>query len=111
MTGLYPRLRSHQRKRKNGKVVVYYFYDRRPEGEPDIPLGTEYEAAIRKWTDITQNGPSSTKGTLEEAFAAWEIEALPAYTNKETWRGYTKNLRTLRPVFGEATWTRWTFLH
>ena len=104
MTGLYPRLRSHQRKRKNGKVVVYYFYDRRPEGEPDIPLGTDHHAAIKKWTEIAQNGPASTKGMLEEAFTAWEAEALPAYTSAETRRGYSKNLRTLRPVFKDATW-------
>lgn len=104
MTGLYPRLRSHQRKRKNGKVVVYYFYDRRPDGEQDIPLGTDYDTAIKKWTDITHHGPASSKGTLEEAFVAWEAEALPAYSSTETRRGYNKNLRTLRPVFKDATW-------
>ena len=47
MTNKHPRLRSHTRRRKSGKVVTYYFYDRRPEGEPDIPLGTDYEEALR----------------------------------------------------------------
>lgn len=109
MTGQYSRLRSHQRKRKNGKVAVYYFYDRRPEGEKDIPLGTDYDAAIRKWEDIQKNGVATNRGTLEEAFAAWEKDALPLYTSAETRRGYTKNLRALRPVFGQASWDQVDF--
>jgi hypothetical protein len=103
MTGTYPRLRSHTRKRANGKVVTYYFYDRRADGEPDTPLGTDYDEAIKRWDEIHNGAPSIT-GTIEEAFAAWEAEALPQYTNPETRRGYTKNLKQLRPVFSEATW-------
>lgn len=29
---------------------------------------------------------------------------LPNYSNANTKRGYTQNLRQLRPVFGPATW-------
>lgn len=106
MTGQYPRLRSHTRKRKSGKVVVYYVYDRRPEGEPDIALGTDYDEAIKKWTEIHLEKPRLA-GTLEEAFKAWETDAesgLLSYTNKNTSGGYAKNLRTLRPAFKDATW-------
>ncbi|MDM0090276.1 MULTISPECIES: integrase [unclassified Variovorax] len=103
MTGQYPRLRSHSRKRKSGKVVVYYVYDRRPEGESDIALGTDFDEAIAKWREIHEEKPR-TIGTIEEAFAQWELDVLPAYTSKETRRGYTKHLRTIRPVFGPATW-------
>ena len=103
MTGRYPRLRSHARKRKSGKVTVYYFYDRRPEGEADIPLGTDFAEAVKKWDEI-HNQTARTAGTLEEAFAAWEKGPLTEYASAETRRGYTKSLRQIRPVFGPATW-------
>lgn len=103
MTGQHPRLRSHARRRKSGKVVVYYFYDQRAEGKPDIPLGTDFDEALDKWREIHERAPRIA-GTLEEAFTAWEREALPAYTNANTRAGYTKQLRKLRPVFAEATW-------
>lgn len=106
MTGKHPRLRSHARKRKSGQVVVYYFYDMRPDGEPDIPLGTDFAEAVIKWDEIHNRKPRLV-GTLEEAFAAWEIdedEGLLSYTNAETRRGYAKSLRMMRPTFQNATW-------
>jgi len=103
MTGQFPRLRSHTRKRRNGRVVVYYFYDQRHTGKPDIPLGTDYDEAVRRWKEIHVDAPRIT-GTLEEAFAAWEAEKLPTYTSSETKGGYAKNLRTMRPIMGPATW-------
>ena len=104
MTGKYPRLRSHTRKRKNGKVVVYYFYDRRPEGEPDIPLGIDYDEALKRWDEIHNRAPRIA-GTLEEAFDRWEKEALPEYDNADTRDSYARHLKRLRPVFGECTWS------
>ena len=106
MTGQYPRLRSHSRKRKSGKVVTYYTYDNRPEGIPDVSLGTDFDAAVRRWDEI-HNQKQQIVGTLEETFAAWEInktEGLLSYSNLETRRGYTKSLRAMRPAFGPATW-------
>ncbi len=103
MTGQRPHFRSHTRKRKGGKVVVYYFYDRRGEKQPDIPLGTDFEEAVKRWEEIHLNQPRIV-GTLEEAFAAWEEKALPGYSNKQTRKNYALNLRTMRPVFGAATW-------
>lgn len=113
MTNKFPNLRSHTRKRKSGRVVTYYFYDRRSEGEPDIPLGTDYEQAVAKWEEIRQGGPRIV-GTLEEAFAAWESDketGLLSYQNAETRDGYTKCLRKLRPVFAAATWESIELVH
>lgn len=106
MTGQYPRLRARTRRRKNGKVVVYYFFDATAEGNGEIPLGTDYAKAIARWQEITERGTAvpSTAGTLEEAFAQWEREVLPTYTSAETKRGYAKSLRMMRPAFGPATW-------
>lgn len=103
MTGQYPRLRSHSRKRKSGKVTVYYFYDRRAEGEPDIPLGTNFEDAVKRWDEIFNRAPRII-GSLEEAFARWEEEVLPTYKSAETKRGYAKSLRMMRPSMKDSTW-------
>jgi hypothetical protein len=103
MTGKHPRLRSHSRKRKSGKVATYYFYDMRPDGKADIPLGTDFDEAVKKWEEIHTRAPRIA-GTLEEAFSTWEKDVLPTYTSAETRRGYAKSLRALRPVFSEATW-------
>jgi hypothetical protein len=103
MTGQYPRLRHHTRRRASGKVVTYYAYDRRPEGLPDVPLGRDWDAALKRWDELHNRLPRIA-GTLEEAFGAWERDVLPAYASAETKRGYTKSLRRLRKCFSEATW-------
>lgn len=102
MTGQHPRLRSHTRRRKSGKVVTYYFYDRRPDGLPDVALGSDFDKALAKWRELHERTPRIA-GTLEEAFTAWERDVLPGHKD-ETRRGFTKNLKKLRPVFGPATW-------
>ena len=102
MTNTYPRLRSHTRKRKSGKVVTYYVYDMRPEGKPDISLGTDYDEARAKWDEIHNRQPR-IKGTLQEAFERWRDEVLPNY-RATTRRDYTQLLKAVEKVFGPATW-------
>lgn len=102
MTGQHPRLRSHTRRRKSGKVVTYYVYDRRPDGLPDVPLGRDYEQALKKWREIHERAPRIA-GTLLEAFEAWERDVLPAY-KAVTARDYRLSLAQLKPVMGPATW-------
>jgi hypothetical protein len=107
MTGKHPRLRSHTRRRKSGKVVTYYVYDRRPEGLPDVPLGRNYDDALRKWREIHERAPRIA-GTLQQAFDQWKMDALPTL-NPVTARGYRQNLTRLEPVFGGATWDQIDF--
>jgi hypothetical protein len=107
MTGQHPRLRSHTRRRKSGKVVTYYVYDRRPEGLPDLALGRDYEQAIKRWREIHEEAPRIA-GTLQEAFARWEAEVLPNH-KPVTRRGYALNLKRIKPVFGPATWDQIDF--
>lgn len=99
----HPRLRSHSRKNKAGKVWTGYYFDMRPEGKPDIALGTDYDAALKKWEELFYRRPM-VKGTLKEAFDEWEERELPKYENAGTRRTYAQNLKTLRPVFGPARW-------
>lgn len=113
MTNAYPNLRSHSRKRKNGKVVTYYFFDRRASGEKDIPLGRDYDQAIKKWKEVHHDAPR-VAGTIEQAFQAWEKDVqsgLPSYSNKETQRGYRNQLARFRPLFGPVTWESVSFSH
>lgn len=110
MTKKHARLRHHARKRTSGKVVIYYFYDMRGTGEPDVPLGSDYAEAIKKWDELHNRKPRIA-GTIEEAFAEWEKEKLPKYKNKGTRDIYTRNLRHIRPVFGPATWDSVTLPH
>lgn len=108
MTSKYPLLRSHTRRRKSGKVVTYYSYDRRPEGLPDIPLGSDYDQALKRWHELHVRAPQIA-GTLQEAFEAWERDVLPTYASAVTRKGYALNMRRLKPVFGPSTWDRITF--
>lgn len=98
----HPRFRTHVKKGKNGQRWVSYWYDNRGTGQPDIALGTDYDAALKRWDDIRNHRPRIV-GTLEEAFQKWEAEELPK-KHPETRKGYTRHLAVIRPVFGPATW-------
>ncbi|MEN5181721.1 integrase [Comamonas testosteroni] len=99
----YPRLRTLTRKNKNGRARVYYFFNMQGEGKPDVPLGSDYDIALKKWKELVDTGELKT-GLIGQAIARWKLEELPTYKNEETVRGYTKNLKHLEPVFGEAAW-------
>lgn len=99
----YPRLRTKVYRGKGGQAYVYYVYDMRPEGKPDVRLGKDHAKAIEQWEQLHHKRPL-TAGRLEEAFARFEDQVLPTYESAETRRGYTKNLRALRPVFGGMAW-------
>lgn len=99
----YPRLRTKVYKGKGGQAYVYYVYDMRPEGEPDIRLGKDYAAAIAQWDEIHNKKPRII-GRLQEAFNKWREHELSNYTSDETRKGYEKNLRKIEGVFSEMTW-------
>lgn len=99
----YPRLRTKIYKGPNGQAYVYYTYDMRPEGKPDIRLGKDYDSAIAQWDELHNRRPQ-TIGRLEEAFTRWQEQELDKYDSPETRKGYAKNLRTIRPVFGQMAW-------
>lgn len=113
MTGKYPRLRSHVRRRKGGEVVTYYAYDMRPDGKPDVQLGRDYDAALVKWRELHEHKPRIL-GTLEEAFDRFEADVLQTLDPGNA-KNYRSHLRRLRPVFGSATWDQvdqpilWTY--
>lgn len=99
----YPRLRTKIYRGAGGQAYVYYVYDMRPDGKPDVRLGKDYDKAVEQWEQLHNKLPL-TAGRLEEAFARFEERELPTYESAETRKGYTKNLRALRPVFGGMAW-------
>lgn len=89
---------------------MYYYYDMRPDGLPDVKLGTDRTEALAQW-DALHNGRQRIKGTMEEAFTQFERDVLPQYTSAETRKGYGKHLKWLRKVFGAATWDATKLTH
>jgi hypothetical protein len=88
---------------------VYYAYDRRPEGLPDVMLGKDRELAIAKWDELHLNRPR-VRGLIREAIQDWLRDVLPTYTNAGTRRNYKANLERIDAVFGLAAWDDVTLL-
>jgi len=104
----YPRLRVHVRKGKGGQVWTSWYYDGRPDGKSDTPLGNDYTEALKRWDELHNHKPRIA-GTLQEAFNRWKEEVLPVkYTSAETKKGYSRSLSIIEPVFGPATWDQIT---
>lgn len=103
MKSKYPRLRTHVRKSKTGKVWVWYAYDMRQEGKKDIPLGRDYAAALVQWERLRDHLPL-TRGRVQEAIDDWREHVLPTYENAGTRQQYAKNLRTIEAWCGGMAW-------
>lgn len=104
----YPRFRVSVKRGKKGQVWTSYWYDNRGTGRPDIALGTDHAAALAKWAEIEAGGPR-VRGTLEEAFAAWEVRGIDSRASgtprkPETIAGYRKCLAAMRETFRHARW-------
>jgi len=108
----FPRFRTYVKRGAGGKVWVSYAYDMRGTGKPDVPLGTDYDEALRRWAEIALDRPR-IRGTLEEGFGEWEKRGMAARADGTprkplTIEGYRKCLKELRAVFGPATWAEVT---
>lgn len=103
----YPKFRTSVKRGRAGQVWSSFWYDMRGTGKPDVPLGNDYDQALKSWAEIHLEAPRIA-GTLEEAFRAWELDAedglLAERLKTHTRIGYEKCLRALRPVFGPARW-------
>lgn len=107
-TTKHPKLRVSVKRGKAGQVWRSWWYDMRGTGKPDVPLGSDYAAALQRWAEIHLDAPRMA-GTLEEAFRAWEERGLAVRPNgkprsPETILGYLKCLRAIRGPFGGARW-------
>lgn len=99
----FPLLRSITRRGRSGQVWVYYRYDMRGEGKPDVQLGKDYGEALKKW-EILNNNQQLLVGTIQEAVDQWRERELVKYLNPDTRRSYEKQLKKIESVFGKAAW-------
>lgn len=99
----YPRLRSKTYKGAGGQVWVYYTYDMRGTGKPDVRLGTDYTQAIEQWKKLHLDQPL-TVGRVQEAVDRWREKVLPTYPNQDTRKSYTKQLANIERAFGQMAW-------
>lgn len=99
----FPLLRSATRRGRGGQVWVYYRYDMRGQGKPDVQLGTDYCEALKKWEILNSNQPL-VFGTVQEAVDQWRERELVKYVNADTRRSYEKQLKKIECVFGKAAW-------
>jgi hypothetical protein len=103
----HPRLRTLVRKGANGQRWVYYYFDMRSEGKPDISLGKDHATALVKWDELFNKKPQA-KGRIQEAINSWREEALPGYANAQTRAHYTRQLKRIEAWCGQMAWHEMT---
>lgn len=82
------------RKQKSGKV--YYYFDTGQKPRKEIPLGSDYVLAVRKWSDLMAQQTVAVKvSNFAELATKYETEELPllAKSTQATQRGDLKMLR------------------
>ena len=103
-TNLPDRMRARKRTRKNGKTTVYYFYDGRDENgrRKEIPLGTDYVAAVREWAKHEASKlPENAVITFNILADKFENEHAPTKT-AGTQKAIKLSLKRLRQFFDGA---------
>ncbi|AUH53599.1 integrase [Chromobacterium sp. ATCC 53434] len=100
---LPPRMLRRQRKLKNGKVWVGYYYNGRDaDGQrKEFPLGSVLNEAKRKWAEFECKPAAVETGRMGFIFDRYEKEVIPGKAPK-TQRENFLCLRQLRPVFDTA---------
>jgi integrase len=99
---LPPRMLRRVRTLKSGKVWTGYYYDGREDGKrKEIPLGTDLNAAKRKWAELEQCDPPVDTTTMRHVFDRYERDIVPR-KGILTQRDNLQELKHLRPVFDDA---------
>ena len=101
-TNLPDRMRARKRTRKNGKTTVYYFYDGRDENgrRKEIPLGTDYIAAVQEWSKLeAAKLPRAARVTFPVAAARF-LNTVISHRSSNTVSGAQKAVRKLSEFFG-----------
>ena len=101
-TNLPDRMRARKRTRKNGKTTVYYFYDGRDENgrRKEIPLGTDYVAAVQEWSKLeAAKLPKSARVTFPVAAERY-LQNIISHRSRNTVSGANNAVRKLSKFFG-----------
>jgi integrase len=86
----------------SGKVWVGYYYDGRGDDgkRKEIPLGTDINAAKRKWAELDCMPAPDETGLMRWIFSEYAREEIPG-KSPGTQRNYKANIAMLDSVFGE----------
>lgn len=89
--------RFRARKQKSG--TIYYYFDTGQRPRKEIPLGSDYVVAVRKWADlIGAEGKDAPVTNFEELAKKYERELLPTKA-KSTQATNRSDLKLLRQFF------------
>jgi integrase len=86
------------RQQKSGKV--YYYFDAGGKPRKEVPLGSDYVTAVRKWAELkAQHEVAVAVTTFPELADRYEREVLPELA-KSSQLTYRSDLKHLREFFG-----------
>lgn len=89
------------RAQKSGKV--YYYFDAGGKPRKEIPLGSDYLKAVKKWGEL-MNAPAAMlpAASFIDVIVKYEAEELPKLA-KSTQATYTYDMKHLREFFGKPS--------
>lgn len=88
---------------KSGAVWVGYYYNGRDEQgrRVEIPLGSDFHEALRRWAELESKPAPALAGLMEVIFRRYELEVLPQKAPR-TQRDNLLCLKQLTAVFGKT---------
>lgn len=87
------------RPQKSG--IVYYYFDAGGKPRKEIPLGSDYILAVKKWTELQDEPPVAVADFMQLA-ERYEKDVIPTKA-KRTQATNKYDLKHLRKFFGEPT--------
>lgn len=96
-TNLPPRMRA--RRQKSGRV--FYYYDAGGKPRREIPLGSDYTMAVRKWAELHQDeAPAAAAPTIKTVWDTYMQRVLPT-KSAGTQRDYLKCSKHVLEFFND----------
>ncbi|WP_274585350.1 tyrosine-type recombinase/integrase [Neisseria leonii] len=94
-------MRMRKRLRKSGAVAVYYFYEIRENGKRrEVPLGTDYTAAVHKWSQLEMDKKPKEAAVTYYTIKAKYLTAKLPELSRGTQRAYMQAFKRLDEFFG-----------
>ena len=85
-----------ERKQKSGKV--YYYFDTGQKPRREIPLGSDFREAVKRWLELSATGVQMPGETFADLAAKYEAEIIPAKA-RSTQATLVGDMKKLREFF------------
>jgi integrase len=92
-------LPPHMRKRVRGEKV-YYFLDTGGKPRKEIPLGTDYILALKRYAELNETS-GDAPATFDDVIKKYELDVLPTLA-RNTIKTHTSDMKHLRKSFSSA---------